>query len=98
MGNDTPTQAEIEILFGEHEVFISRLRARWLAQNRSRSRDVYEVMNTRDRQEVHDIIERWVRYVTPLAEAWWRERGYEVVWPSDDSEPMQVFKLETKSS
>ncbi len=33
--------------------------------------------------------------IGPVAEAWWKERGYGCVWPEDDSEPMKVYELET---
>lgn len=98
MSEDAITQAEVDALFDEHEAFIRKVRIKWVAENRPRSRDVYEVMSSASKQEVHNIIDRWARYVTPLAEAWWKERGYGVVWPDNDSEPMQIYKLETEGA
>jgi len=87
------TEAEVRALNTEYETYIRKLRAEWLAKNRPRSRDVYEVMRPEEQAEVHRCIARWQDYVTPLAEAWWKERGYGVVWPDDDSKPMRVYKL-----
>jgi hypothetical protein len=55
-------------------------------------------MSPRDREEVNQIIDRWNRYVTPLAEAWWRERGYGITWPEDDSKPMQIYSLKSEGA
>lgn len=88
------TQAEIDALFAEHKAYIDDLKRKWLAQNRMDSKDVYEVMRPQEREEVHRRIAQWGRYITPIAEAWWEERGYGVVWPEDNSETMRVFRLE----
>ena len=90
----TPTQAEIDALNAEYETYIRQLRNDWLTQNRVNSKDVYEVMRPEEREKVHQRINQWKRYVTPLAEAWWKKRGYGVIWPDDDSEPMKVHILE----
>jgi len=50
-------------------------------------------MNERNREEVDNIIAIWGRYITPLAEAWWEERGYRVVWLNNNSKPIQLHKL-----
>jgi len=87
-------QAEFMALDAEYRKYVGKLQAAWIARNRSTSRDVLEVMSPRDREEVDNIIARWGRYITPLAEAWWRERGYEVIWPDDNSKPVQFRKLD----
>lgn len=92
--NDQEVQAEVEALNIEFKTYIDKLRANWLSQNRLRSNTVYEVMNTREREEVQARIHQWELYVTPFAEAWWKKRGYEVFWPEDSSKPMRVQKLE----
>lgn len=51
-------------------------------------------MDSYEREEVQRRIRQWQMYITPFAEAWWKERGYEVFWPDDSSKPMQVRKLE----
>lgn len=74
--------------------YIEGLQRPWLAENRSRSKDVYPVMSERDRAEVHSIMARWATYITPLAENWWKERGYGIIWPDDNTKPEQYYKLE----
>lgn len=56
MNQNAPTQSEVDALNAEYEKYITELRVEWLVQNRSNSRDVYEVMSTRDSEEVHNII------------------------------------------
>lgn len=84
------TRAEIDALSAEYKTYINGLRADWLAQNRVKSKDVYEVMRPEEQALVHRRIAEWADYVTPYAEAWWKERGYGVKWPDDNSKPMQV--------
>lgn len=86
---DTP----IEALNKEYKAYISILRTKWCAENNTRSENVFEVMRPKDRAEVRRRIAKWADYMTPLAEAWWRNRGYGVVWPEDSSEPIQIYKL-----
>lgn len=75
--------------------YVDNLKNTWVVQHRIDSRDVYELMAPLERERVDVMIAQWSRYITPLAEAWWQERGYRVVWPDDNSQPMEVFKLET---
>lgn len=86
-------QDEFDALSKEFEKYINELKRKWLSQNRIDSRDVYEVMSQTQRAEVHRRIAQWSSYITPLAEAWWKERGYGVTWPADDSKPMLIRKL-----
>jgi hypothetical protein len=78
----------------EFRTYVEELKRKWTVGKRVDSKEVYEVMNARDRERVDNIIDAWGRYITPFAEAWWKERGYGVVWPDDNSEPMQVVKLD----
>ncbi len=87
--------SEVKVLDKEYQTYIGKLKANWLSQNRVCTRVVYEIMSDDERARVHQRINQWKRYITPLAEAWWKKRGYGVVWPDDDSKPMQVHKLET---
>ncbi len=91
------TQAEVDALNEEYKKYIDRISFEWRQrpENRSYSKDVYEVMSESDRAVVHAIVKRWPAYVAPFAEAWWRERGFECIWPDNDSEPMKVRKLAT---
>ncbi len=92
--NVSEAQVEVEALNTEYKVYIQGLWANWLSENRMRSQNVYEVMDSREREEVRRRVRQWEVYVTPFAEAWWKERGYEVCWPDDSSKPMLVRKLE----
>jgi hypothetical protein len=87
-------QAEFDNMNTEYRAYISKLRAEWLARYEVRSFEVYEVMRPEEQAEVHQRVAQWARYITPLAEAWWKERGYGVIWPTDDSKPMQVYMLD----
>ncbi len=87
-------QSEFDALNKEYETFIHHLQANYLSQNKVDSKDVYEVMHPNDRAKVDGVIVSWAKYITPLAEAWWKERGCGVIWPDDNSKPMQVYKLE----
>ena len=87
-------QAEFEALDKEYHAYIDTLRADWLAQNQVDSKNVYEIMSPEEHAKVHGRIAQWSRYITPLAEAWWKKRGYAVIWPDDDSKPMKVCRLE----
>ena len=87
-------QTGLEALWKEFKEYVDALKREWLRQNRVDSRDVYEVMRPEEREKVHGRIRQWESYITPLAEAWWRERGYSVTWPDDNSKPMQVQRLE----
>lgn len=94
MNQSTPVPTELNALNKEYRAYIDKLKADWLSRNRMRSGDVYETMRPEERHDVHRRIGAWTRYITPLAEAWWKERGYAVIWPEDDSKPMKVQKLE----
>jgi hypothetical protein len=93
MKKGTVIPSEIQTLNQEYTAYISTLRTKWLAQNRIHSQNVYEVMRPEARDQVHDRIRQWEAYITPLAETWWQQRGYNVRWPKDSSKPMQVIKL-----
>ena len=89
----TVAQTEIDALNVEYQGYIHKIRVQWLARNRINSRDVYEVMRSAEQATVHQRIAQWSIHITPLAEAWWKERGYGVIWPDDDSKPMMVRRL-----
>ena len=72
---------EFQKLHLEYKEFVIILRMSWTSQNRSSSDKPYELMSYKKRKEVDDIIMRWQEYITPLAEAWWKERGWTIHWP-----------------
>jgi molybdopterin-guanine dinucleotide biosynthesis protein A len=79
----------------DYKAYINNLKRDWLAKNRTpASSQVYELMSEMERGQVRATIAAWSRYVTPLAEAWWKERGYRIEWPDDDSQPMRVIEIE----
>jgi hypothetical protein len=73
--------------------YVETLRKEWLLKNQGYPGKVYETMSPKEQAEVQDKIMAWREYITPLAEAWWQERGYELFWPEDDSTPVQLFEL-----
>jgi hypothetical protein len=86
---------ELRKLNTEYREYIMNIKRKWTAENRMRSNRVYETMYKEEREEVHRRIAQWGRYITPIAEKWWAERGYGCIWPDDDNLPMQVYLLET---
>ena len=89
-------QIEFESLDAEYQPYIKKLRADWLFENKAPEfKEVYEVLHPDDRAKVDQHIVNCQNYIVPFAEAWWGERGYGVVWPDDDSKPMQLYKLES---
>ena len=77
----------------EYALFVSQTRAKWLSQNRLRSNNVLETLTDREREEVGWIINRWEHYITPLAEEWWKARGYGIIWPTESSQNCKYYLL-----
>lgn len=94
MDKKAPKELDIQELFKQHRAYVEDLQRRWLVGKRSTSKDVFEVMRPKEREQVYQTIRNWEVYITPIAEAWWRERGYGVIWPEKNSDPMRVYKLE----
>jgi len=93
MATPTLSPVPVQVLAKQYEKYIKKEKAKWLSENNKPYRPfepVYEVMNNRQRQRVHEKLDSLKNYVTTLTEAWWRERGYECQWPKEDSEPMGV--------
>jgi hypothetical protein len=97
MSDNISEQETLVALFKEHKTYIEDIKRKWLVGKRSKSDDVYEVMRPEEQEEVHRTMSDWERYITPIAETWWKERGYEVVWPESNSDPMSVRKIEDPS-
>lgn len=89
------TQAEINSLNGMYKSFIERLRKKWLRHNNHplKPRRLYE-LDAEERQRVDGVIRAWERYVTPIAEKWWGQRGFGIRWPEKSSDPCQIYRLE----
>lgn len=93
MDKDTPTQNDFDVLNREYKEYIEGLKRKWVPKNQVHSKDVFEVMDRFDREKVEQKMKDWERYITPLAEDWWKDRGYGVIWPDDNTKPMQVLLL-----
>ena len=70
------TQAEIDVLNKEYRNYIGGLKRAWMRENNRPQRQyiLYE-LDADERARVHGVIHSWERYITPLAERWWRQRG-----------------------
>jgi hypothetical protein len=88
-------QSNFNALQEEFKNYVEELKRKWLAQNKIYSVNVLEAMTKIELDEVKRRIRQWGVYIQPLAEAWWKERGYGVTWPDDDSKPVRYHKLET---
>lgn len=88
------TCTEVKALEQEFRAYVGKLKADWLSENRVHSNCLYELMSPEEQRRVDRLCAAWGRHITPFAEAWWKERGYGVIWPEDNSKPMQVYKLE----
>ncbi len=88
-------EAEINALSQEYKAHIEGLQKAWLRENNHRPKHhtLYE-LDPREQERVDFVIKRWSEYITPIAEAWWKERGFGIIWPKGSSQPCQIFKLE----
>lgn len=94
------TQADVDALDREYRNYIGELRRAWLRENNNppRGGHVYEI-DLEEQRRVAGVIRRWSEYITPVAEKWWQERGFGVVWPDDPFSPtMHVFPLGTEAA
>lgn len=91
--NQDPATQRFELLNKEFYQYVETLRREWLIKNRGYPGKVYETMTPKERVEVQNKIMAWREYITPLAEAWWKERGFELFWPEDDCKPVRLFEL-----
>ena len=69
MDSAASVDTDLEILREQFKAYVDQLKKEWLQNNRSKSQDVFEVMNPTDRHEVERIIKQWSKYIEPLAEA-----------------------------
>lgn len=92
---NTAAHAELITLNEEFKNFIEQLRSRWLRENNHPPKHwrLYE-LDEEERKRVDGVIRRWEEYVTPIAEQWWKQRGYGIIWPEKSSDPCHIYKLE----
>lgn len=90
-------QAEVDALNVQYQTFIEELQVRWLQENNTRPQAwrLYE-LDAEERQRVDGVTRRWGQYITPIAENWWKERGFGIVWPETLSETCKIYKLHTE--
>ena len=89
----TYAQAEFDVVCKEWDAHLEQIRRTWRDQNQMIN--VFEVMSTEEKKEVQRRLEEWSRSITPIAEEWWKSRGYEVIWPADNTQPMTFRKIAT---
>lgn len=94
MNQTVVTQKQVNMLNSEYAEYISDLQRNWRSEHRFESNNVYETLTSDERNKLKGYISAWERYITPLAEVWWKERGFGVVWPENNSDSMQVYPLE----
>ena len=97
MGNnrDAVTNAdeqEFRTLHKQYEEYVRNERSAWLARAQLRFKNVYEVMSEAERRDVQQCMFEWEYYITPLAEAWWKERGWTIHWPSKNTDGCRFTK------
>lgn len=88
-------QAEFKELCKQFKEYAEDLKRKWDTQNPLHTVNVLEVMSRTELEQVQRHLQRWASYVEPLAEAWWKERGYGVKWPADNSKPVSYHKLQS---
>lgn len=87
---------KFEVLDKEYQVYIQKLKWDWTNKNNPPSfQHVYEILRPEEHAQIDQYRADWANYVTPFAEAWWKERGYGIIWPEDNSKLTQIYKLET---
>ncbi len=92
--NEQPDLETFKSLCKEFETHIGKLKIEWTNDNSPPEfRDVLEVLRPHEREQIENHINRWDKYITPIAEAWWKERGYGVNWPDDNSQPVGYYRL-----
>ena len=85
---------EFETLCKEHREYIETIRLAWLSYNQITSNRVYEAMHEHEKVAVHEKVSEWESYITPISESWWNKKGYGVVWPKNNTDPVGYYRLE----
>ncbi len=90
----SPEEAAFRRLEAEFIPHIEDVRRKWMQENNRipMGAGLYE-LDPQEQNRVKWVIAAWERYITPIAEAWWRERGYEIIWPEQSSDPCTYRKL-----
>lgn len=92
--NEQPDLETFKSLCEKFQIYIGELKTEWRRNNRPPEfKDVYEVLHPDQKKQIENHINLWDRYITPIAEEWWKECGYGVNWPDDNSKPVGYYKL-----
>lgn len=94
MDSKSDAQLRVDSLSEEYQTYINELKIAWKKKNKPPSfTDVYEILRQDQREQIDRYISDWAKYITPFAEAWWKKHGFGIIWPDDNSEPMQLYEL-----
>ena len=93
--NDEEERVKFQALDIEYQEYIHKLKFEWKRENPFHSDKVIEIWDTHDKERADSYAADWAYYVKPFAEAWWKERGYGIIWPNDNSKSSQIYKLES---
>lgn len=87
-------KVQFDALHAEYVQHMENLKRNWLLLNNTihNHPDCYEVMRDKDRAEVDGILRSFDVYITPIAEKWWKDRGWTIQWPANNSDPCQYTK------
>jgi hypothetical protein len=76
--------------------YVEEIKNKWMSVQRNSFRDVFEVMSPTERERLDKTPIEWAAYITPLAEAWWKKHGYEIIWPAKNTDPTQFRPISRK--
>jgi len=95
MDNILEEKKKFDALNEEYNEYVQKLKQEWLMKNPVSSDRVYETMDRHEMDEVEKKRVQWDHYIRPLVEAWWKERGYEIIWPDESSKKVKIRKIYT---
>ena len=96
MANSVKLIQEFNELQEQYQTEMEKLKPQWLRKNNSFKNhpDCYEVMREHDRKDVDGVIKSFEAYMTPIAEEWWKKRGWKLHWPTESESRCMYTKLE----
>ncbi|MCF7831753.1 MAG: hypothetical protein K9M36_02625 [Candidatus Pacebacteria bacterium] len=78
----------------EYKEYAEEEKRNWMRKNGLPMNVLYPLMDRQQREKADELRKKWSEHITLLTEEWWGERGYGCIWPENDQEPMQTYKLE----
>ena len=99
MAGSLNDQLEFDRLDAEFKLFVTDLQREWLASNKPQIKNVAPVAmtNRHERENIESTQSKWRAYITPIAEEWWLGRGYKVIWPDCDTDPVKYERIENST-